>query len=232
MLKIAHRGAKGYAVENTLVAFQKALDMGADGIELDVLVSSDGHLVVFHDEALDRLTNGTGLVSELTLTEIQSFRILEAGTQKASDLRIPTLAEVLDVVDGQCLLNIELKIFDAADKVAALIENYVSQTNWTYDNFIVSSFDWNALQQIAFVNEQIPIGVLTETNLDLAIAFAKFIRAKAIHPHFHLLDEINTQKIQDKGFLVFPWTINHLEDIQKIKNFNVNGIITDFTDRI
>lgn len=98
--------------------------------------------------------------------------------------------------------------------------------------FLISSFDWNALQQVAFLNDKIPIGVLTETDLDLALAFAKFIQAKSIHPHFHLLTKENTAKIQEKGLQVFPWTINELEDIQKTKTFNVNGIITDFPNRI
>ena len=101
-----------------------------------------------------------------------------------------------------------------------------------YDHFIVSSFDWNALQQVRFLNDKIQIGVLTETDLDLALAFAKFIQAKSIHPHFHLLDKENVPKTQQKGVQVFPWTINETEDIEKIKSFNVNGIITDFPNRI
>jgi glycerophosphoryl diester phosphodiesterase len=85
---------------------------------------------------------------------------------------------------------------------------------------------------VTFLNSEIPIGVLTKTDLELALAVAKFIQAKSLHPHFHLLTKENTVRIQEKGFLVFPWTVNEPEDIKKIKSFKVNGIITDFPDRI
>jgi glycerophosphoryl diester phosphodiesterase len=225
MLKIGHRGAKGYEPENTLVSFQKALNMQVDGIELDVHLSADGELIVIHDETIDRTTNRKGFVNALSLHELNAFRI--NGTHK-----IPTLKEVFDLVNQNCFINIELKSYGAADKVVSLIEKYVTKKGWKYDRFLVSSFDWNALQQIRFLSDEIPIGVLTETNLDLALAFAKFIKAKSIHPHFHLLTKENTAKMQEKGLQVFPWTINEVEDIQKIKTFNVNGIITDFPNRI
>ena len=225
MLKIGHRGAKGYEPENTLVSFQKALDMQVDGIELDVHLSADGELIIIHDETIDRTTNGKGSVNALSLRELKNFQI--DGIHK-----IPTLKEVFDLVNQDCFINIELKNYDTTEKVVSLIKKYVSKKGWKYDRFLVSSFDWNALQQIRFLSDEIPIGVLTETNLDLALAFAKFIQAKSIHPHFHLLTKENTAKIQEKGLQVFPWTINEVEDIQKIKTFNVNGIITDFPNRI
>ncbi|MFV8328364.1 glycerophosphodiester phosphodiesterase [Flavobacterium sp. ZS1P14] len=225
MKKIGHRGAKGYEPENTFISFQKALDMQVDGIELDVHVSADGELVVIHDETVDRTTNGKGFVNKLSLRELRAFRIDDKH-------EIPTLKEVIDLVNQDCFINIELKNYDAAEKVVSLIEKYVAKKGWKYDRFLVSSFDWNALQQVAFLNDKIPIGVLTETNLDLALAFAKFIQAKSVHPHFHLLTKENTAQIQEKGLQVFPWTINETEDIQKIKAFNVNGIITDFPNRI
>ncbi|MFV8392372.1 glycerophosphodiester phosphodiesterase [Flavobacterium sp. LB2P6] len=224
MLKIGHRGAKGYEPENTFVSFQKALDMQVDGIELDVHLSADGEIIVIHDESIDRTTNGKGFVSALSLRELKAFQI--EGNE------IPTLREVFDLVNQDCFINIELKSYEATDKVVSLIEKYVTKKGWKYDRFLVSSFDWNALQQVAFLNDKIPIGVLTETDLDLALAFAKFIQAKSIHPHFHLLTKENTAHIQKKGLQVFPWTINEIEDIQKIKTFNVNGIITDFPNRI
>jgi len=225
MLKIGHRGANGHEPENTFVSFQKAVDMQVDGIELDVHLSADGEIIVIHDETIDRTTNGNGFVSELSLRELKAFRI-------DSKHQIPTLAAVFDLVNQDCFINIELKSYEVTEKVVSLIEKYVTKKGWKYDRFLISSFDWNALQQVAFLNDAIPIGVLTETDLDLALAFAKFIQAKSIHPHFHLLTAENTVKMQEKGLQVFPWTINELEDIQKIKTFNVNGIITDFPNRI
>ena len=225
MLIIGHRGAKGHEPENTLISFQKALAMNVHGIELDVHLSADGELMVIHDETIDRTTNGTGFVNKLSLSELKFFRIKNKH-------QIPTLTEVLDTVSHKCFINIELKSYETAEKTVALIEKYVSLKGWHYNQFIVSSFDWNALQQVRFLSEQIEIGVLTETDLDLALAFAKFIQAKSIHPHYHLLNKENVSKIQQKGIIVFPWTINESEDIEKIKQYKVNGIITDFPDRI
>ena len=225
MLKIGHRGAKGHESENTLISFQKALNMQVDGIELDVHLSADGELMVIHDEKIDRTTNGKGFVNKLSLRELKTFQI-------DGKHQIPMLKEVFDLVNQDCFINIELKSYDAAEKVVSLIEKYVTKKGWKYDRFLVSSFDWNALQQVRFLNEEIPIGVLTETDLDLALAFAKFIQAKSIHPYFHLLTKENTAKIQEKEIQVYPWTINEIEDIQKIIAFNVNGIITDFPNRI
>lgn len=225
ILKIGHRGAKGYEPENTLVSFEKAIEMDADGIELDVHLSLDGHLIVIHDETIDRTTNGKGVVNQMTLQELKSFRINEK-------YEIPTLVEILDLVDQRCFINIELKNQDTAEKVVQLIESYISNKNWNNNHFIVSSFDWNALQQVRFLNEAIRIGVLTETNLDLAISFARFLKAEALHPDFQLLTNEYAAKIQEKGIQVFPWTVNEMEDIHRMKSFKVDGIITDFLDRI
>ena len=225
MFKIGHRGAKGHEPENTIIGFQKAIDLHVDRIELDVHLSSDNELMVIHDETIDRTTDGQGLVSSFSLPELKRFKIEKIHN-------IPTLTEVLNLIDQKCDINIELKSFESADYVVALIEKYVNEKNWKYDRFIVSSFDWNALQQVAFLNADIPIGVLTETDLDLAFAFAKFIRAKSIHPYFHLLTKENTTQLQQKGFQVFPWTINEIEDIKRIKTYQVDGIISDFPDRL
>jgi len=225
MLKIAHRGAKGYEPENTLKAFQKALDLNADGIELDVHLSADGHIIVIHDETIDRTTNGKSFVNTLSLTELKSFLI-------DNQYEIPTLNEVFDLTDKKCLINIELKGAGTSNKVVSLIEEYISDKNWNYEHFIISSFDWNYLEEVRNLNPNIAIGVLTEENLDTALAFAEKIKARAIHPDYHLLNMENVNQVQEKGFLVLPWTVNVKEDIQKIKSFKVDGIISDFPDRL
>jgi len=225
MLKIAHRGAKAYEPENTLQAFQKALDLNSDGIELDVHLSSDGHIIVIHDETIDRTTNGKGLVNDFILAELKSFLI-------DGKYQIPTLNEVFDLVDKRCLINIELKGLETPSKVVQLIEEYISEKNWNYDHFIISSFDWDMLEETSNLNSNISIGVLTEENIDTALAFAEKIKAKAIHPDFNLLNEENVQQIQEKGFQVLPWTVNSKEDIQKVKSYKVDGIISDNPDKI
>lgn len=225
ILKIAHRGAKAYEPENTLQAFQKALDLNSDGIELDVHLSSDGHIIVMHDETIDKMTNGKGDINTYTLAELKSFLI-------ADEFQIPTLNEVFDLVDKKCFINVELKNADTSKQVVSLIEKYIVEEGWDYSHFIVSSFDWNALQEVHNLNSDIPIGVLTEEDLDTALAFAESIQAKAIHSDFHLLNADNVRKMQEKGFWVLPWTVNVEEDIQKVKSYNVNGIISDFPDKI
>ncbi|MCF6129196.1 glycerophosphodiester phosphodiesterase [Flavobacterium sp. AS60] len=219
MHKIGHRGAKGHVAENTLASFQKAIDLNVDGIELDVHLSLDGKVMVIHDDTVDRTTSAKGLVKDFSAKELKEFGI-------------PTLETVFELVNKKCFINIELKTFETADKVAVLIERYISEKHWKYEDFIVSSFDWNALQQVHFLNDKIRIGVLTDTDLDLALAFAKFIKAYSVHPYYHLLTAENVSQMQSKNFKVYPWTINEQEDIIFVKSLNVDGIITDFPDRI
>lgn len=225
ILKIGHRGAKGYENENTLVSFQKAIDLGADGIELDVQLSLDNEIMVIHDETLDRTTDGKGFLNTFSLEKLKSFR-----TQNGE--QIPTLQEVLDAVDQKCFINIELKGKGTAKPVIELIQRYIKEKNWSYNLFLVSSFDWKMLGEVRNLDAMIPIGVLTEESIDHAIAFAKESKAQNIHPCFHLITLENTEQMQKEGFQVFAWTVNELEDIQKMKTFNVNGIITDFPDRL
>jgi glycerophosphoryl diester phosphodiesterase len=225
ILNIGHRGAKGHVAENTLASFQKALNFNANGIELDVHMTADGEIVVIHDDTLDRTTDGHGVVNSLPLQQLKKLRI--EGRHE-----IPTLGEVFDEIGRNCFINVELKGNGTAKPVVKLINRYISDKKWHYEDFIISSFDWNALQQVQFLNPKIRVGILTLTDLDLAIGFGEFINAYAIHPYFHLLTKENTQAMQEKGFRVFPWTVNETEDLEKMKSFNVNGIITDFPDRL
>lgn len=219
MLKIGHRGAKGYVAENTLASFKKAIDLGCDGIELDIHLSLDGEIIVIHDETIDRTTSGKGFVNQLTVAELQLHNI-------------PTLNEVLEITNHNLLINIELKSYYTVKKVIEIIEKHILDFNYSYHDFIVSSFDWQALQQLRFLNEKIQIGVLTEDNLETAFAFAKFIKATTINPYFKLLNNVNVARIQNSGLQIHTWTVNEMEDIQKMKDLNVDGIISDFPDRI
>ena len=215
MFKIGHRGAKGHLPENTLASFEKAIDLGVDMIELDVRLSFDKVPMVLHDETIDRTTSKTGLVTDYNTKELQQ-------------LGIPTLRDVLELVDNRCEINVELKTFSATQPVLDLI----AKSTFDQNTILISSFDWNALQEVRFHDEEIRIGVLTETDLELALAFAKFIKAEAIHPYYHLLTAENVQKIKEKGFKVFPWTINEPEDITFVQSLEVDGIITDFPERL
>jgi glycerophosphoryl diester phosphodiesterase len=215
MLKIGHRGAKGHLPENTLASFEKAIALGVDMIELDVWLSSDKIPMVIHDETIDRTTSKMGLVTDYNAKELQH-------------LGIPTLRDVFELVDNRCEINVEIKTFSATQAVL----NLIAKNTFDQSKILISSFDWNALQEVRFHDEDIRIGVLSETDLDLAIAFAKFIKAEAINPYYHLLTAENVEKIKEKGFKVFPWTINEPEDITFVKSLEVDGIITDFPERL
>ena len=222
---IGHRGAKGHLPENTLASFQKAIDLGANGIELDVNLSADGQVIVMHDETIDRTTDGKGAVKQQPLAVLKTHRI-------DFQFEIPTLSEVFDLVDRKVLVNIELKVFETAEPVVLLIEKYVLEKGWQYSDFLISSFDWLALEKVRALHAEIPLGVLTSTDLDLAIAFAKVINAETIHPYFHLLTDENVARMQTQNVKVYTWTVNEFEDLHRVTSLGVDGIITDFPDRL
>jgi len=225
MKKIGHRGASGYEPENTLISFEKAINLNADGIELDVHLSSDGELVVIHDETIDRTTNGKGAVNDFTLKELKNFH-------SSKNQEIPTLIEVFNLVHRRCFINIELKGIGTAKPVNDLINHYISIKKWEINDFLISSFDWNRLEEFQLLNPKIRIGVLTEESIKDALAFAKKINAFSIHPDYRLVTKENVALMQENEFAIFPWTVNSNEDIQKMKSHNVNGIISNFPDRI
>lgn len=225
ILKIGHRGVKGHVAENTLASFQNALDMGVDGIELDVHVCATGELVVIHDFTVDRTTNGTGEVHKMTLAELKKLTIEGQYT-------IPLLEEVLALINRKCLVNIEMKGRHTAQPVCDFIDNYMQKRGWSYDDFIVSSFQREELLIVNDVNKNIHLGVLSQASVTQAWEWAVEFSAKAIHPHFSLLTESNVKKAQQAGLKVYTWTINETEDIERIKSYNVDGIISDFPERL
>ncbi len=219
ILKIGHRGAKGYVAENTLASFQKAIDLGCDGIELDVHLSKDQKVIVIHDETINRTTTGKGFVNDFTSSELNQFGI-------------STLEEILNLIDKKCFVNVEIKDNKASKFVLEIIKNYTSEKNWNIDLFQISSFDWDILEICHSENKTISLGVLTEDSIDDAITFAKKIKAYSINPYFKLLDVENVQLIHENGFKIFTWTVNQPEDITFVKSLNIDGIISDFPDRI
>lgn len=225
ILNIGHRGAKGHEPENTLPSFQKAFDLHADGIELDVHICKTGELVVIHDFTADRTTNGSGAISELTLSEIKALRI-------NGHIEVPTLEEVIELAGKNCLINIELKGRHTAKPVSHLIEKYILENDYSYENFIVSSFQREELEMMHIINPKIHLGVLSQASVAQALEWATAFSAKAIHPHFSLLTDENVQQAQKQGFKVYTWTVNEIEDIERVKTYNVDGIITDFPEKI
>lgn len=217
--KIGHRGAKGHAAENTIASFRKALELGVDGIELDVHMSSDGIIMVIHDQTINRTTSGKGLVNDFTSAQLQHFGI-------------PTLTEVIELVDRKCFINVEIKDPKATQPVIGLLQDYISKKNWRPDLFLISSFDWKVLEEVSSIDSSLKTGVLTEDNIPSAVTFAQKINAFSIHPYFELLNLENVSLIRENGFKIFPWTVNSAEEITFVQSLNVDGIISDFPDRI
>lgn len=225
MLKIGHRGAKAHAAENTLASFQKALDAGVNAVELDVHVCSTGELVVIHDFTVDRTTNGTGEVHKLALAQLKTL-VVEGGHE------IPTLDEVMEILGHKCLVNIEMKGRHTAKPVSDFIDWYVKEKGYSYTHFMVSSFQREELQIMSDTNKNVRLGILTQASVKQAWEWADEFNATALHPHFTLLTESNVKKAQEAGYKVYAWTVNEPEDIARMKAYGVDGIISDYPERL
>ncbi|MDF0707287.1 MAG: glycerophosphodiester phosphodiesterase family protein [Bacteroidota bacterium] len=224
-LVIGHRGAMGHETENTLASVQKAMDLGVDMIEIDVFKIDSGEIVVFHDETVDRLANSGGNIEEYNIMQLKDL-ILDGGH------KIPMLQSVLKLINNQVALNIELKGDDTAETVGRIVDYYVKSQGWSLENIVISSFKWDELRSMRAKNKDIQIAVLTEDDPLQAIEVAKELNAVAINPNYTTLTPENTAKIQSEGFKVYTWTVNEPENIQKMIEFGVDGIITNYPERV
>lgn len=224
-LVIGHRGAMGHETENSIASIEKALELGVDMIEIDVFNISTGETVVFHDDNLERLTNAGGKIEEWSYFQLQHV-LLEGGH------KIPILQDVLKTIDHKVRLNIELKGSNTANRVNFITNYYIEKRGWKIEDFLISSFKWRELEMIRELNPNIPIAILTEDDPVDAISIAKELNAEAINPNFKMLNEENTEKIKDAGFKIYTWTVNEPEDIMAMKNFGVDGIITNYPERV
>ncbi|MGJ8715122.1 glycerophosphodiester phosphodiesterase [Maribacter stanieri] len=224
-LVIGHRGAMGHETENTLPSIQKAMDLGVDMIEIDVFKIKSGEIVVFHDDTLERLTNAPGNIEDYYITDLNKV-IVEGGH------KIPMLQDVLKLINNKVALNIELKGAGTADKVNFIMNYYIEKKNWSPDNFIISSFNLDELKEMRKRNPKVAIAVLTEENPVDAIAVAKELNAVAINPYFKNLDLEKANEIRDAGFKIYTWTVNEPSDIDAMKHIGVDGIITNFPERV
>lgn len=228
----AHRGASGYAPENTLDSFQKAVEMQADGVELDVQMSKDGSLVVIHDETLERVSDGQGYVKDYTLEELKRFDVSKP-ISGYSTVRIPTLEEVLEVLRPTNLtINIECKtgIFfypGLEEKVVELVKDmHMTERIWC------SSFNHESILRVKKLSPEIKTGFLiSDVMIDVAEYTSKQ-QVQALHPAlYHMQDAQLLGKCKSRGLKVHVWTVNRKEDMKKLSEAGVDAIITNYPDK-
>ncbi len=232
-LVLAHRGAREVAPENTMAAFQAALAMGADGIELDVMLSADGVPVVIHDFTLERTTNGQGRVAERTLAQLQA---LDAGLYFAPRYqgeRIPALEQVLDTFGGSLRINIELKSHTLAQTdLEAAVAQLVVQKG-LISSVIVSSFDPLSLWRMRRINPRIARGLLYARHMPLFLRrawAAPFLALDALHPQASMVDAAYVRWARRKGYHINVWTGNEPAEMERLLVLGVDMLITDRPD--
>lgn len=231
-LIIAHRGASGYAPENTMAAFEKALEMGAEGIELDVHLTADGEIVVIHDHTIDRTSDGKGMVGALTLEEIRKYDFGAWFDPKFKGQRIPTLGEVFELLeDWDGLLNIEVK--SGPILYPGIEEKLVDMVkSWNFRGRIIfSSFNHYSLRDIKALDPSMEIGLLYMAGLVEPWKYAKDLNAQALHPlYYNVVPEL-VAGCKENGIKLNPFTIDEEKEMEMIMRAGVDGIITDYPDR-
>ena len=226
ILKIAHRGASAYTPENTIIAFQKALEMKADALGIDVHVCKSGEVVVIHDNTLERVTNGKGRVCNKTLAELK--QLVVDGSAK-----IATLEETINFVGRRMKLDIELKERGCAEPTYKVINNAIEKYGWVYDDFFISSFIRSELEAMKSLDSKIQLSVLFNWFSQCgAFRFGRKIGAYSINPSIGLTNKKLVERAHKEGLKVFVWTANEKEDIARMKSIGVDGVFSDYPDRL
>ena len=230
----AHRGARGHAPENTLPAFALAFDLGAEAIECDVQRSRDGQLVIIHDGTVDRTTDGTGYVAEMSFREL---RALNAGHRWRTAAQIPALEETLALVrERQGALNLEIKGESVEQSVGTALA--VEPVLRTLDDFrrriLVSSFEHPAVLELKRRLPWLRIALLygSEWRDQDLIAPALAANAEAIHPGVGLVTPELVQGAHAAGLAVNVWTANRLSTIRQLLAWGVDGLFSDYPERV
>ena len=225
-----HRGASGYAPENTLEAFRLSMEMGADGFELDVHLSSDGELVVIHDETVNRTTNGTGAVRDLTLAQLKELDACN-GKETYRGARIPTQAEVFDLIrNTHHLVNVEVKtdgIFypEIEEKCIAL-----AKEKGVEDRVLYSSFNHYTLMKLRQLKPDAKLGMLFGDVMVRPWEYAAGLGVDYLHPYKSNLRVPGfAEGAKAAGMGVNLWTVNDAETMQLCLDKTV-GIITNYPD--
>jgi glycerophosphoryl diester phosphodiesterase len=226
---IAHRGASSYAAENTLAAFDLALQMGCRHLELDVELTRDGHIVVMHDDTVDRTTNGTGPVGSQTLAEL---RALDAGAWYGplfAGERIPTLAEVLERYQGRMYLRIELK--GRASQLASSTADLVRQYGMV-EHVTVTSFQYPRLGEMRAYAPELPTGWLVSEVSDTTIGQAHILGLTQICPRADVVTPALVRRLHAEGFVVRTWGVGNDAMMRQVVEAGADGMTVNFPDTL
>ena len=233
-IRIAHRGASGLAPENTLRAFSKALEIGVDGVELDVRGTFDGKLVVLHDRTLDRTTDKTGFIHQMSLAEIQEADAGAWFDTSFSGEKVPTLVESLDLIKEAAITVLEVKDEWVSVEVVRAI-HYTQSVS----SVIVISFHASVLSEVRSIDPRIPTGFLTSGNveanqhqqaIDLIQATCE-IGASTLNVKYEMLDARFAWEVQRRGVNLWAWTVDDVVKMRQLVGFGVQGITSNFPDR-
>lgn len=227
-----HRGASGYAPENTLEAFSLAADMGADGVELDVQFSRDEELVVVHDEWLGRVSDGIGSVKDYTLQELETFNFNKTHPEYAPFCKIPTLREVLTLLqDTDMTVNIELKtgVYEYPGIEKRVVE-LVHEMGWQH-RVLYSSFNHQSVMRVREYDPEARIAYLYSHQLMRAADYAELNHVYTLNPSVSCAGyEEEMQRCREKNIEVNVWTVDSEADMRKMDQMGVNAIITNYPD--
>lgn len=221
-VRIAHRGASAHYPENTILAFEKAIESGCDMIELDVHICKTGEIIVMHDETVDRTTNGTGLIAKKTFEEIKKLRI-------NGDWQVPILEEVLECVNRRVKINVEIKNLSAVKAVVNLLKKYVNNNGWHYDDFVISSSDQDCLLLVKKFDESLLVSFVYE---EVPIPFEIILQYQpySVNIDYKLVNKNLVNKIHNLGIKLFVWTVNEKKKIEELKSMAVDGIFSDYPE--
>ncbi|MGG0717196.1 glycerophosphodiester phosphodiesterase family protein [Robertmurraya massiliosenegalensis] len=237
MDNVAHRGASGYAPENTIAAFDLAVDMKADYIEIDVQRSKDGELVLIHDTTVNRTTNGTGSVGDLTFEQLRS---LDAGSwfgEEFAGESIPTFEEILDRYRGKVGILIELKAPELYPGIEEQVAQALKERNMDKpknNKIIIQSFNFESMKISNELLPRIPIGVLTSNRADTtAEALEEFSTyADWFNPSYGIVTEDLVNQVHSLGMKIGSWTARSQEVVDFLFEMGVDAIITDYPDYV
>ena len=228
-----HRGASGAAPENTLEAFDLAARIGADGVELDVHICRSGELVVAHDETVDRVSDGTGMIRDLSLSELKALRFNRTHPEYR-DARLPLLSEVFQLLRPAGLqINIELKnsIVDYPDLERKVLET--AARDFDLSRVCFSSFNHFSMLRMKQLDPSVPCGLLYEAVLVRPWEYAARLGMDAIHPHYSevILPYGECSAAHTAGIRVNTWTVNTREDMASVIREGADILITNYPDQ-